>query len=453
MSANPTAVEVAAEFIIRAIDHGTWSESGRLPTTIELARAAGVCTATMSRAIALARQKGYITVRKKKGIELAKPICDGAAAPTGHPRIAFRSDDIAHRLVNDIYQGQFPRHELPSYKELRKQYGGGYRTLRTALRQLLSQGILELHTRKFRIATSSQAIRTLSLALIVGEEWDEHVRSWSYARSYFYTLLYALEGECARRNIHLEVYRHPTDFRALKRIKNICGYFVVLEESPQKATIALIERLTDLPVPVVIHRGEAVAAYDALPPRRNLFFLESSDEKAGLEVGKFLLARDHRRIAYLTDRSQTYWSKGRLKGLQAVAQLAGGTAEVIVREVDNAGKVGIDREIDELLRDPSISAWVASEDNLAINHLLPGLAKRKKQPGIDISVVGFDDQLEAFESHLTSYNFNSVGVAQAAVSLALYSRYPKDFIMQQHTTLWVDGYVVERNTTRKKNSE
>jgi DNA-binding LacI/PurR family transcriptional regulator len=93
-----------------------------------------------------------------------------------------------------------------------------------------------------------------------------------------------------------------------------------------------------------------------------------------------------------------------------------------------------------------ITAWVCENDRIA-RYALDFLAEKGVRVPRAVSVMGFDDDMEAFKRKLTSYNFNIPAVVNRMLGFVLSSsqyHYPKAYE--------VEGIVIERGTTGKRAS-
>jgi DNA-binding LacI/PurR family transcriptional regulator len=103
---------------------------------------------------------------------------------------------------------------------------------------------------------------------------------------------------------------------------------------------------------------------------------------------------------------------------------------------------------EKALADRSITAWVAANDTVAV-HALAFLQEKKVRVPDDISLIGFDDTLEAFKNGLTSYNFNIEVIARRMLNHILDSaREPSK--QPRGTDSEVEGCMVERRTLRAR---
>jgi DNA-binding LacI/PurR family transcriptional regulator len=118
-----------------------------------------------------------------------------------------------------------------------------------------------------------------------------------------------------------------------------------------------------------------------------------------------------------------------------------------VQYIKNEGNILV---LEPLLRkaldEPGITAWVTANDATAF----PAMKFLKKQgirvPG-DISVIGFDDVAEAFNSGLSTYNFNPPKVASCMLSYILKpAQFQKVFTQNPCES---EGMILERKTTAR----
>jgi DNA-binding LacI/PurR family transcriptional regulator len=93
---------------------------------------------------------------------------------------------------------------------------------------------------------------------------------------------------------------------------------------------------------------------------------------------------------------------------------------------------------------PGVSAWVTDTDAFALD-ALSFLAGRGVRVPQDLSVVGFDDSLEAAFYRLSSYNFNGAAVTDAMLAYLL----KPGRAVGQSRAPEIEGYVTERATTGK----
>jgi DNA-binding LacI/PurR family transcriptional regulator len=433
------AVDAAILYLRTAIDRRVWDAGDRLPTIVELARLARVSKVSMAKAVRALADQGIMDPRRRRGTVLGKE----PARPDA-PDVIPRSDEVRRDLVGKLLTGAFgPDHELPSFKELEASYGVGFRTMKRILASLAREGVLAPYRRGYRLRGAEPRAAHRALVLVVGPDYDEHLVH-SYARSFYYPLLYTLEQECSRRNVRLDVLPFPSRIRTLGQSKDALAYFVALDGDPDKDALCLIARLQTFGAPVLVFRETAHPAFASLPASRPVVFLECSNELGGVNVGRFLLSRGHRRVVYATREPNARWSQERLSGLE---RALGFVRETSVTVLD-ASTSAPEALLLPLLRTSRATACVTCDDQLAIDHVLPILQSRGLVPGKTISVVGFNDQAEAFERRLTTYNFNSPGLAAAVVSHALLASAGRRAHSRAPGVVIIEGHIVDRGSVR-----
>jgi DNA-binding LacI/PurR family transcriptional regulator len=219
--------------------------------------------------------------------------------------------------------------------------------------------------------------------------------------------------------------------------------------------------------------------------------------QAGETVGKYLLSKGHRHVAYISPFTNT-WSTCRYDGVRASFQTAGldnGVERFIIEGYSDFWKyepkaktrfpteqlqntfralagnsppvfvhqlnkymlkllfTGItSSEIyyqlaqlcDEALRDSTITAWVAANDQTAI-FLLDYLNQNNIPVPGKLSLVSFDDTRGAVEHNLTSYNFN-IGALVNAMLMNITNR--RSFpLSRKKRQIEVEGSIIERETS------
>jgi hypothetical protein len=276
-----------------------------------------------------------------------------------------------------------------------------------------------------------------------------------------------------------------------------CAYTLGLDDTGLRLVLAEAERRS-LPLSLLEDAGEPVA-YQASP--RCLLVTLAVGPACAYQVGTYLLGLGHRRIAFVSHLHDKIWSRNREQGLRAAAADAGLTGAIVpvtsehfdelvldarrgarieaeafervtapIRE-GSSGDAQIGRHVlttlslkitdvlggfanrrvirpmfEQALR-ADATAWVCVNDAAALDAVAFLRAAGKRVPH-DISVMGFDDSVEAFEARLTSYNFNLRGavgmmishVTDPARTASLYGR---------EGTIEVPGFVTPRMTTAR----
>ncbi len=197
-------------------------------------------------------------------------------------------------------------------------------------------------------------------------------------------------------------------------------------------------------------------------------FCPSREMTAGESVGNHLRSLGHRRIACFTLSDDVAWCRQRREGLESSFARAGMTGAVVsvatpevsdfehrerhlrqhpayARFLDSTAAFfggvtavtegmmdyfhnfhavpyawskflaqRLESGFERARADQSITAWVATNDDVAF-HALAYLNRLQVRVPHALSVVGFDDTVDAFGEGLTSYNFNMAGVVAAAL--------------------------------------
>jgi LacI family transcriptional regulator len=102
--------------------------------------------------------------------------------------------------------------------------------------------------------------------------------------------------------------------------------------------------------------------------------------------------------------------------------------------------------LDEVLGKPSITAWVAENDAVALDCLAYLRRKSVRVPD-RISLIGFDDTPAALFDGLTSYSYNPKAAVQRLVDIVLTS--PAMLRRsRQRRAVELPGYVSERTSVK-----
>ena len=244
----------------------------------------------------------------------------------------------------------------------------------------------------------------------------------------------------------------------------------------------------------------------ALPARyRSVrFFTVTASVQPAKQVAKYLLSLGHTHIAFISPFHKAPWSQRRFEGIMEIYRQAGysnnvkqfvlnryayqwdflqksGSAEDIrsliaqynawkekahlkfFRKFGNIG-YSISKYLTEwncatgeihhkmaplfkkALEDAGLTVWLMAND-YAATLALDYLKERKVRVPEDISVIAFDNTLDAMEYQLTSYDFNNSGIIN---SMLRYVLSPSTFsIGQQNVVVEVEGSIVERRSTLK----
>ena len=282
----------------------------------------------------------------------------------------------------------------------------------------------------------------------------------------------ALEDACRDRRLRLvarSVQDHLADARRGPLPPFVVGYVVRnLDLAPPLARAVLtgLSR-TGRPVALVDEVGLASGAPWALRSSLVRTFAIAHSERAGREVGERLIELGHRRVAVLSPFGEAGWSGNRLRGVvhafraagldgalvlatpalcdddalrRAVARTRGyralARATERLRVALDPGRTPDEARIprglafrtftsdavagqarplfERALAEPGVSAWVGVNDAVALAALRFLPAARRRVPE-DVSVVGFDNAIDALRAGLASYDFNVSALADALV--------------------------------------
>lgn len=100
-------------------------------------------------------------------------------------------------------------------------------------------------------------------------------------------------------------------------------------------------------------------------------------------------------------------------------------------------------EIRKALSDNSISAWVASEDYVMVYAMLPFLKRHQIKIPEQVSLVSFNNTIEAFVNSITSYDFNMHGIVARFVDIILNRTKPDPSMFDD-----VGGFITFRESMR-----
>jgi uncharacterized membrane protein len=317
-------------------------------------------------------------------------------------------------------------------------------------------------------------------------------------------LLQELDAACASRNLRLDfAFGHyqgtriqvtPSLPEAAEQCgKDLLGFVFWPQGFPPQDIVHTVGKIEPLGLPLAILDEEnAVAAAGVRPIRAMRVFTMASSRRCGLEMGRNLIRLGHRCAAYLCWEPMASWSIARLNGLRgAFAEI--GLSDAVecillgaehppdfvpsdfppnrfmpgdlkprerkqLRRALEHAESSIHREIiaekrrdqlenglKTLASDKCLTAWVASNDRLAIA-CTELLAEHGYTVPADKSVVGFDNVPEARYGGLTTYSFNPRAITNRLVDTVLTSpaALRREFTGE---TIEVPGYVCERRTT------
>ncbi|MBD3240548.1 MAG: GntR family transcriptional regulator [Chitinivibrionales bacterium] len=418
-----------------------------------------------------------------------------------------------HDLIIGVYA---PGTVCPTYKELAEHYGTSYHSLRKAVDHLVSSGALVRYKKGLQVPVLVRRRPGGTIVLLAHAASDGRLdvsfaraaEGLALFQSECYRRNVSLEVVPVRTQTGSGVAARmggkgpgglPSDR------PDILGYAMYGSALPNRLLEDLCLRLAPADKPVaVFDDGSGLKVPSGLTTRLTIV-RGTNTQTASHRVGRFLLHLGHRRVLYLSPTHGAAWSQERLQGLVAAfaeagmpdavtgitcerlqhtpdALPAGRTVHSLTEEAVSALRSAggepcemfahllrrieprlfalmeeellwpVERELFErALALPEATAWVASSDYVA-SRVVRFLREQGVAVPRDISVVGFDDSMEAFVHGITSYNFDMHSVVRGLLGHILNPpqgppKRGKDRILD------IEGFVTERETTAKAPSE
>lgn len=497
----------AVDFLLAYVSSSGIDPGKILPPVRELATSAGVAYATMWAALRRLSDAGAIQVKQGKRIvlrskELLQGQCRQFSGSPSRPLSGPKWQRTSRRIRHDIERGVHPLGApLPSTKELMRRYGTCHRTMRKAIDRLVETGHLLPQRQGYRVAAPVLPGRRGTVVLIARSD-SRGSLSLSSVRTYDHYR--ALEAQCSRLNLNLRVvpfnytpggfYRpSPGDplVRELAGSDSIMGFLLWTLGIGRPYAANILRRLDPLGKPIgVLDEGPATHSASRRRPRSPVrLFTMAHSESPGLEVGRYLLRLGHRRVAFISIYKDVVWAINRHRGLVRAFEEEGfaGAVEHFATEkprrarprvgeiIDNALRrdhpdydslaraikgvssyvsLRMDREfvarhltplLEMALARRDITAWVAANDNIALE-AQDFLAGHGRKTPRDLSLIGFDDTMEAFINGLSSYNFSAPAVMNAMLSHIIDPRRPWSG-HRRDSPMEIEGYVATRTST------
>ena len=503
-----SAVEEALQYLRLAIKAGELAdESGYLPTAKELARSAGVSHVTMLKAVSILKEEGHVESRRGQRIRLV-----GARSQPADQTPESTQVQVANALRRDIFDGFFaPGQPLPQLKQLQARYGVCWKTMRRAIARLIRDRLLLPYGKGAAVAPIAPLISSACIMLVCPGHADGKlvpgVVGWEFLRS--------LSTECTRARIRLETVTWHLEqgtvifmdsrgnkYQALPEFDSVHGFIHILL-ARHKVHTDVVRLLAQKQQPVVMFDqfGDTADIVKRATKRNMLILSSMVTESPGIAMARYLLARGHQRIAFISPFDKYTWSQKRFSGMIQEYKKAGHPDGVVLfapadmtSPYDNIPKIlkrcGMQpalRSLDKwlkhtdkvyafeyrkrvpdavehvltdgemrrrlepifkkILADRSITAWAAANDVVAF-YALDFLHEQGVGVPQQISVVGFDDLADALQYGLTTYNFNTAAIVSA--SLAHILKLPHAQLAPTKKG-WheIEGMVIERETTAR----
>lgn len=499
------AVERAVAYLERLVGEVEDGAVRRLPVRAELARQAGVSVVSMSKALDMLRSRGRIAANHRRGTFALAP--GAKLVPPKCVQRLNKSERVVRHLRADVLSRRFrPDTVLPSACQLARRYDTSPRTAGVALGRLAETGVVVPYKRGYRVPALPARPGHNRLVVFTRELYTHHTLEMPLRRQ---ELFRALEQRCHQANIELAFVRYRYVMGKLilddtarclvssdEALDAAYGFVIWASGLEQIDIPHLLARLAALrkPVAVLDDTGERGLASVVRQPLQRVFSLSHSAQ-AGRAMGTYLLRREHRNVAYFSTDHAAAWSRRRLHGLRET--LGGAAISVEEYTVDGrqsaepldetlrinaaiermvASGLSLDRAIDQEVRramtrmkghiraqirrdrrvarveellEKALAArratvWIGASDEVAL-HCLEFLHSRSIHVPGDISVVGFDDTLEAYAARLTSYNFNVPAVLDAMLEHVL--RPTTGALSREKLPVSeIEGFVVERES-------
>jgi len=449
-----------------------------------------------------ARRESIDTLARKAGVSrvtMWKALQQTGTGSTPRPQ------QVRDALLQDILSGLYPRgSRLPVAKELCERYGTGTNTLVSALSTLVHDRFLVRHRRGYAVfdLDATRPARQQVLCVTLMSSRARFSRSTPWSAEFWRTV----EQQCTRRGLRFDV-RSAWDLRETAESSDIppyslnellsggqvlgVMYWALGSGQTQMRRVLAAASSFGIPVGVIYEAAtdglQGAVAEASLYPKARVFALATGD-RCGEDVGRFLMARGHRGVAFfgsgdLMRRAdgvdRVYESAGMrealkrfaaspfpygdtssgkpgrqfrsaLQRMQSVARGLGSEQSDTVDMYQPDGRLveaaflrdSLTPLFEQAWSDSTLTAWVGANDMtafLALDYLSMRQGARR------VAVVGFDDSVDAFDRGLTSYNF---GAAPCAVSLIDHLIAPTARpSLHPQVLVEMPGSVVERDST------
>lgn len=444
-----------------------------------------------------------------RGAGVVRVVPAGAAPPlTLPPRTSFGYRAVKARLLRDVVSRVFPSGELlPPQKELAHRYGCAGATLSKAVRELVNEGVLRPENRRLQVvAASSRRGGGVLVLLCAASRLTKLLHETPWAND----IWRSLEHECLRHDMRLEVrdvFDVITRSRTFDELLwsvggtplGCCVYTMTLTQAEVSQTVAAA-RSSSLPVSLLDDNGLAALERFADAGGRLRFFRATVSSQSGRDVGHHLLRLRHRRVAYFgsgllpagrdsryVGLCETYADAGLAHAVSPYSLALGTMCDEAfdqlldhlpeyrhLHEVLKAYRSALGRDflarysmslrrdeyfpaiqhylsrqfdplMEKALDDPAITVWVAYNDYIAmVAHTF--LQRAQVVVPERLSLVSFDDTVEAMASGIASYDFNLRGVVCEMVEHLL--RWPSKAPGRHRATGLVElpGFLLQRRS-------
>lgn len=501
MRKSPVLFETVLK--IRAIiDNGSDS---RLPSVRKLAALCSVSPVTVLRAIEILKNEGLVKGWWGKGnyIDSGEKTLPGKNSGNTVSGIAQRA---VLAIRKDIVDGKYPVHlPLPSIKQLISCYNVSYPTIKKALGILTENDVIRRSGSKYYLFTN-QAKPCSRIAIVAFGLARNSVKIETEREQNFYRLLSAaaagqnviLETICCNDYLDEPQFYTPDDSSLASFLKSKSIVGIILSSYHMKDSAECLRKLLTLDIPISAwvedHRILKMVDYSGAGKIKLSFNDSSYSPLPGYDVGRYLIDKGHKNIAYVSPFHESPWSQNRLAGLKKAALSALGVKVFpavctgylneyfymakVLEEASfdrNFSVSGINKvlypflkpriefiryEHDTLLRDNkifavceelileisatrSITAWVCANDLVSV--LITDYWNYCKVPLSERPVlIGFDNSFRSFERNISSYEFNTYGEVQNMLNHLLYPN--STYLLNGSSEVRLSGKIVERGT-------
>ena len=445
------------------------------------------------------------------GHETYPQVSDATLTEKAHCE-SKRWEQLSTQIEQDIFNGMYPLNTLlPQSKQLCYRYGVNYRTLKKSLHLLIHRNIITPYKRSYRVSFAAGKGHGNRIALITRAVHDgSPIIPTERTREYYAVLERDCAKTELNLEVITIASTKDQDTRLADAIKKgisdhdeILGFIFFTVTFSTEYVLELTKLLASTKKPIAL-LDEGGCNFKLLPKLQRYknvrMFTISVNISSGNNVGRYLMSLNHRKIAFITDAPQALWSQNRCNGICEVYSGVGEGDAVQTFTVDpeirfrklEANKQKIFSAVEALflastgknnllgplgralqesqsqltdlitlnslrevlrpvfektLSSPQVTCWVASCDPIALLCLDFLIEQGIKVPE-EISLMGYDDIIAAFQNNLTSYNFNASATIMAMLNYILDPRsisHRKNLKMPFEA----EGFVNERGTTAR----
>ncbi len=494
---------------IRALLENVSDEKG-LPSVRRLAQQFTVSPVTVMRAIGELKEEGLLSSRWGKGLFTSVGHLS-PSADNDNPELGKYKTTLS-QFKKDILGGKFQTHlPLPPVNQLTVHYNASYPTIRKVLSTLLEENILKRNGARYYFFTN-RLKQTSRIAIVAFGISRETIKIETERERTFYRLL---SSTAANNNVDIEIicyndYLNKPSFytpdnepleRYLKS-SGICG-IILSSYHMNNSAECLAKLLTyNIPVSAWIEDSRILDTVDRYVPhyKKLTFFDSSYSTIPGSDVGRYLLEKGHRNIAFISPFHGSPWSQNRLKGVKkAIALFSDATlypftvseyindyyymqpfiensefyhqftSDINKKQIHDFLGTRISTvkyEYDTLLRDNLIFTYIKNAVDqithdqsitslVCVNDLVAGLitdywnynqVSSRDRPAL----IGFDNSFNSLQQQFSSYEFNTQGEIQDMISHVLY---PENALFSRNKpVIRLSGKVIERRSSQRGNS-